>query len=497
MEIFFVLLVPFSVIVGILLTRNVFVSLFLGLLCGGVIVNLSALSNLPFYLFNQFYSSFFVLHEGQRSLVWNKLHIIGFLLCLGILGEFFLRSGGVRVLSTWVRQKIKSAKQSEFVIFILGIIIFIDGCFNAVILGQIAKTLGEVYRVSKERLAYIVDSTSSPVCVLVPISSWGAYILGILQVNLPKEQNAFVVLIESVGFNFYAWLTLICVGVVIVYQVNAPMQKYLNHSPKECLNQEADSIITSPWVVFTPFALLFFSVFVFVVLDGYQKVGAIDMMQIFALSDINRSLFLGGLVGIFSSFLLICRFVDVSQVWQMVLKGVSSMIPAIGVLILAWSLAPMLRDDLQIGMLLSEALGRYEFNSAFLPLVLFGVSMVISFSTGTSWGCFAIMLPIGIGLAVHSGGDVSLAVASVLGGSLYGDHTSPISDTTILSSASTRCPLHNHFITQMFFAGICAFCSFVGLFVYTQSESLGASFGMAVCILLMCLWGVRGLKREG
>ncbi|WP_027326915.1 Na+/H+ antiporter NhaC family protein [Helicobacter pametensis] len=482
------LLVPFSTILGILITRNVFISLILGLLCGGIVVNFGTPLEIPMYFLEKFRSIFW----GSSGFAWGKLYIIGFLLCLGILGEFFLHSGGIGAMGGWIRSKLKTPKSSEFALFVFGIIIFIDGCFNAVILGQIARSVGEIYRLSKERLAYIVDSTSSPVCVLVPFSSWGAYILGILQSNLGAHQNASLVLFESIGFNFYAWLTLICVGMTIVWQVDAPTQRLMIAEPKEDpLPKQTHQ--KSMFFIFVPFLVLFVSVFLFVFFDGYQKAQQLDLMQIFAHSDINRSLFWGGMIGVVISVILAYKRLDRDWMKSVVWKGGMTMSSAIGVLILAWALAPILKDDLKLGILLSELFAHSSFfdSPLLLPMLLFGISMLISFSTGTSWGCFAIMLPIGIELALYSGGNVALAVASVLGGSLYGDHTSPISDTTILSSASVKCSLHNHFITQMFFAGICALCSFVGLFVYAESESLALSFGVAVMILLLCLWVVK------
>lgn len=466
------LIAPLCIIVSIFLFRNVFFSLTLGLLSGAIIFNLSHLQDTPLYLISKLSNTFYT----DSQIHWDKFYVIGFLLFLGVFGEIITRNGGVEAFGIWIKQRIKKSKSSELALFGAGIMLFIDGCFNAVVLGGIAKPLHKIYSISKERLAYIVDSTSSPVCVIVPFSSWGAYIVGILQSNLDQGENAFLIFLESIAFNFYAWLTLLCVLLVILFSKNTS-----SSTPR--ISSMPPS---SPLLLLLPFLSLVISILAITFYDGFSKTHSFSVMQILGSADIGKALFEGGAIALIFSSLISLPLLSFAGLLNAFKAGIKTMLPVIGILLLAWMLSPMLKEDLKIASLLSSLFAQnFSLHYSFLlPTFLFLLSMLISFSTGTSWGCFAIMLPIGIDLSLQSDGSVALAIASVLSGSVYGDHTSPISDTTILSASSTGCPLNAHFKNQIIYAGLCAIASLMAFLSFALSSSLALSYALGSAFLL-------------
>lgn len=474
------LVTPLCIIISIFLFRNVFISLSLGLLSGALIFNLSHLQDTPFYLISKFSNTFYL----DSHIQWDKLYVVGFLLFLGIFGEIIVKNGGVEAFGIWIKQHIKKTKSAELALFGTGIVLFIDGCFNAVVLGGIAKPLHKIYSISKERLAYIVDSTSSPVCVIVPFSSWGAYIIGILQSILDKGENAFLIFLESIAFNFYAWLTLLCVLLVILFSKNT----------SNSTSNTSSTTPSSPLLLILPFFSLIISILVLTFYDGFRKTHSFSMMEILGSADIGEALFVGSAIALVFSSLFSFSQLRLTGLLNAIKMGIKNILPVIGILLLAWVLGPILKQDLKIAPLLSTLFAQnFSLQYSFLlPAFLFLLSMLISFSTGTSWGCFAIMLPIGIDLSLQSGGNVALAIASVLSGSVYGDHTSPISDTTILSASSTDCPLNNHFKNQILYAGFCAISSLGAFLSFAWSNSLILSYGLGIFLLLFFLF----IKKE-
>lgn len=470
------LLSPLCVIVCIFFFRNVFLSLILGLLSGAIIFNLSHLQDIPLYLAYKFRDIFY----SNSQIHWDKLYIMGFLLFLGVFGEIITRNGGVEAFGIWIKKHIKKAKSAELALFGTGLILFIDGCFNAVVLGAIAKPLHKIYSISKKRLAYIVDSTSSPVCVIVPFSSWGAYIVGILQSNLEKGENAFLIFLQSIAFNFYAWLTLICVLAIILFSKNTP----------NSTSHISSNTPSSPLLLIVPFFSLLLCILALMVYDGFRKTHTLSVMHILGSADIGRALFQGGGIALILSSLISLPSLSISGLLSAIKVGIKNMLPVIAILLLAWVLGPVLKQDLQIASLLSSLFfENFSLQYSFLlPAFLFLLSMLISFSTGTSWGCFAIMLPIGIDLSLQSGGNIALAIASVLSGSVYGDHTSAISDTTILSASSTGCSLDAHFKNQIFYAGLCAIASLGAFLSFSWNSSLILSYIIGLLLLLPILF---------
>lgn len=488
---FLSLLVPLLVIALVLLTKRVVLSLFLGIVLGGIMMHYQEPLSIFTYIYHKISSVFYEYSsENGLELSWDGIYVFLFTFSLGILSQVVLVSGGVSAFVEWARDRVKDTRTSEFVAFFAGIVIFIDDYFNALTVGQIAKPLNAMHKSSKERLAYIIDSTSAPICVLVPISSWGAYIIGVMQKSVPSESGSpLLVLLSSVGSNFYAWFALAGVFLTILWQVNLPvMQKNINISAKQ-ENQEQYPA-SKVFLLIAPIVVLVVCITLMIFYTGYKASGSLSVISMLAECDTPLALFCGGSVALLCSFVFSLPYLKSSEIPSIIYKGVKAMLPAVVILVLAWAIGPVIKGDLQTGVYLGN-LVKTSLLSEFLlllPVFLFLISAFISFATGTSWGCFAIMIPIAVELALQSESNMIFALSAVLSGAVYGDHTSPMSDTTILSSIGAGCSLQSHFITQLPYASLCAFCALCSFIALSLSGSALLSMlvggGMLVCIFV-------------
>lgn len=483
---FFSLLVPLTVIALVLLSRRIVLSLFVGIILGGILMHYQNPLEVFSYVHQKISSVFYSYDKDVLQPNWYGIYVFLFLITLGVLSRIVVYSGGVSAFIQWARKKIKDTRSSEFLSFFAGIVIFIDDYFNALTIGQISKPLNKMYASSKERLAYIIDSTSAPICVIVPISSWGAYIIGILQSNMPKDSNMLAILIESLKSNFYAWFALFGVFLTILWQINLPaMRNNINVGQ----DQEESDPIFSPSkssLLVLPILALIVSIVFMIFYTGYQIGGSLDVIDMLANTDTPFSLFCGGLMSLLFSIFISSKTIQAKQYFQIFAEGTRAMLPAIVILVLAWAIGPVIKEDLQTGAYLAN-LAKTSFseeNLLLLPVLLFLISAFISFSTGTSWGCFAIMIPIAIELSASSGGNAVFAISAVLSGAVYGDHTSPMSDTTVLSSIGAGCSLQSHFVTQVPYAGISAFCALISFLVLSLSQNTLLAFGIGAILLL-------------
>ncbi|WP_120916979.1 Na+/H+ antiporter NhaC family protein [Helicobacter pylori] len=484
------LIVPLSVILMVVFTKRVALSLFVGISVSAVLMHSLHLSQLVEYIYHKITSVFYT-YEPEKGLHFNlsNLYVFGFLIFLGVLSQVILKSGSVQNFVKKAKKYSKNAKTPEFIAFFSGIIIFVDDYFNALTVGQISKSLNDAHNSTRERLAYIIDSTSAPVCLLVPISSWGAYIMGIMNNDSsPLLKDSFSVLVQSLSSNYYAIFALIAVFLTILWQINLPsMRKYQNIGVKDFYSEQEESSSK-----LAPLSLLPLSILLLIAsissLIFYTGV-------VLKNTDASFSLFYGGLFSLIVTYLLAYEFLEKGSFFKLMLDGFKSVGPAILVLTLAWAIGPVIRDDAQTGFYLAHISKEFLNNGGgmYMPLIFFLISGFIAFSTGTSWGAFAIMLPIGAGMANES--DIILIVSAILSGAVYGDHTSPISDTTILSATGAGCSVQSHFITQLPYATIAMLCSTVSLGVasFMHSRSLALLIGVALLVgvfyLLKRLYG--------
>lgn len=502
LESFFSILVPSVVLFLVFATKRLIFSLVVGLCLGGLLVKWQNPLQIPQYLFEKFLSVFYYSDQGVSYLNWYAIHIFIFLALLGILPQIFIHSGSINSFVKWAHSKVKDPRSSEWIIFVAGCVIFIDDQFNALTLGRSMRPLSDASGLSRERLAYLIDSTSAPVCILLPLSSWGAYIIGILNGVLPDKTLSVGLLTESIGLNFYAWFALMGVFLSILWRIHLPvMRRNFNVGVDISETRKEEGREGSMWALVLPIICLIGVTLGMIFYTGYQEVRVFELKAILERTNISLSVLCGGISATFLGILMSIQTIKQDEYIQIIKEGLKISIPSIVILILAWAIGGVVKDDLQTGKHLSEMIvGWGGANLAlYLPLVLFVLSIVIAFATGTSWGCFAVMIPVGITLALACNADLSIALSAILAGAIYGDHISPISDTTILTSAGTGCSVQSHFITQLPYASISAFCAFVSFGIISISKNIWLAyiFGAGLQIAIFYWFKTRyALKEE-
>jgi Na+/H+ antiporter NhaC len=437
------------------------------------------------------------------------VYIILFLLIPGVITAFISISGGSRAFGDWAMKRVKTRAGAQLVAAVLGIIIFIDDYFNALAVGQVARPITDRQKVSRAKLAYIIDSTSAPVCVVSPISSWGAYIIALIGTILAThgvtEYSAFSAFMQMVPMNFYVWAALgmvflvafgnFNIGAMKAHEDRAFKEGQLYNPMKPIPGELKDDLPTSKFGsvgdLIWPIIALIVGTVGAMIWTGYQAAGEnATLLLVFENTDVTLSLVLGGLLGLLVTFAVfyrqafVLRGVKASIFSKGLWEGIKSMLPAIYILIFAWAIVDLI-GRLGTGSYLAGVVENTHFNPAYLPLILFLIAGVMAFSTGTSWGSFGILLPIAGDIAAAT--DMSMilpAMAAVLAGSVFGDHCSPISDTTILSSTGAGSNHMDHVMTQLPYALICAGIATIGYLTVGITGSTIIALGVVVVILV-------------
>jgi len=497
------LIPPVLTITLAFITKDVMVSLFLGIFSGALIVAggnpLVAILNLTDMLADS-------LNDG-----WN-IRIFLFCALLGGLVGMLSRTGSARAFGRWAANKLHTSKTSLLMAWFCGLIIFIDDYFNSLAVGTVMRPITDKNGVARAQLAYILDSTAAPVCILVPISSWVITVMSIVKGSEGFSAlgvSEFTFFIRSVPYNLYALLTLGMVLYIVLSGRNyGPMAKSIAYAKEtgKLYNEEfgpapgeiddggeANSAKARPLDMLFPIIVLIASAVLLFPMTTY--LGAIDGEGIPTLGAAMASMSLGDAfnntdasMALFYSiiFTLVISYIyytarrlfTIKSASEAIGEGIKSMVPALIILTMAWTIGSVIKSSPEDGGLglasyLSDVVVGGGFPIALIPVIAFALSALISFSTGTSWGTFAIMIPIvmpiAVGLAQAKGLDGSallnaalISVSAVLGGSVFGDHASPISDTTILSSTGAGCPHLEHVATQMPYAITVAVCALVG-----------------------------------
>lgn len=502
------LLPPIVAIILALLTKEVLGSLIVGIFSGYFIyVNFASAE-----VANELASTNPIIGpflEMVKSIIanagdsWN-MAILLFLALLGALVAIVTVAGGSAAYGEWAAKRVKSRAGAQIATFFLGCIIFIDDYFNSLTVGTVMRPVTDRYKISRAKLAYLLDSTAAPVTILVPVSSWVAYIISVMEPSLKEEGFVLTGLngfIATVPFNFYAWLALIMVVVVALTKLEfGPMATFETKAMTTGQLQE-DREATPPGDDFsnlkvsskgTPMdlilpivGLVIFTLIAMLYTGGYFNDG-VSMWQAFGDTDAATSLVYGGIGALLLCLVLFVPrgLMSYSQYMNAFTQGVKSMVPAFSILIFAWTFGSVLRDGgLQTGAFVANVVGS-SIPAAFLPAIIFVVSGFIAFSTGTSWGTFAIMLPIAIPISANVSPEmIGIMMGAVLAGAVYGDHCSPISDTTILSSTGAACHHIDHVTTQMPYASLVAAISFIGFIVAGYTNSALVSLLVSTIIL--------------
>ena len=445
---FWALVPPIVAIVLALITKEVYSSLFIGIVVGGLFFSGFSFEGTLTHIFNDGFVA--VLSDPYN------VGIIIFLVILGAMVSLMNRAGGSAAFGRFAREKIKTRAGAQLATVALGVLIFIDDYFNCLTVGSVMRPVTDEHKVSRAKLAYLIDATAAPVCIIAPISSWAAAVSGFVE-----GEDGFSIFISAIPYNFYALLTIVMmIGLIIMNVDFGPMKKYEANALKGDLFSDDDSVQTDDTPadakgrvidLIIPILTLIICCVIGMIYTGGFFEGA-DFVTAFSNSDASVGLALGSICAMLITIIiyLLRRVLTFSECMECLPSGFKAMVPAILILTFAWTLKAM-----------TDSLGAKEFVAAameqsagslmnFLPAIIFLVGCFLAFSTGTSWGTFGILIPIVV--AVFSGSNHELMIISIsacMAGAVCGDHCSPISDTTIMASAGAQCKHVNHVTTQL------------------------------------------------
>lgn len=500
-ESLFSIIPPVIVIVLALKYKDVIFSLLIGILCGGFIY-----SNGNIIKTIQVTFDIIILKIGDNA------GILAFLSLLGILVTIISLSGGSQAYGNWAMKKIKTKYSAQLATAFLGILIFIDDYFNCLIVGTVMRAITDKYNINRAKLAYIIDSTAAPICIIAPISSWGITIASTMEAN--GVENGINMLISTIPLNLYSILTIIMVFIICNTDLSfGTMKKYdskiSNSDIKNISNIEHFENIqiskkgqTCDLII--PILTLIVSTIFFMIYTGYENANStgvsIGLVDTFGWASTTVSLICGCFISLFISFILYIsrKIMSVSDFIASITIGVKSMVPSFLILIMSWTISGICSSEyLNTGGFISSIL-RNNLNIPIylLPMLFFVISGILSFSIGTSWGTIALILPIAFSVCYDINSLSLISVFSAtLAGSVFGDHISPISDTTILSSAGAQCDHMIHISTQIPYASTVALCSLVGYiimgiscqftskYIYVFLVSFFSSLSILLCLL--------------
>ena len=493
---FWSLIPPVVAIVLALITKEVYSSLFVGILIGGV-----------------FYSGFTfeltITHVFQDGIIGSlsdayNVGILVFLVLLGILVCMMNQAGGSAAFGRWASEHIKSRVGAQLATVFLGVLIFIDDYFNCLTVGSVMRPVTDKHNVSRAKLAYLIDATAAPVCIIAPVSSWAAAVTGFVE-----GEDGLSIFIRAIPYNFYALLTIVMmVGLTVMnadfglmrkHEENAlkgdlyttPDRPYANAEEEE--NNQKGGVID---LIFPIVVLIVCCVIGMIYTGGFFE-GA-GFVEAFSGSDASVGLMLGS----FFAFIITIIFYAVRKVLKFresmacIPEGFKAMVSPILILTLAWTLKAMTdslgADVFVAGVVNSSARGLMNL----LPAIIFLVGCFLAFATGTSWGTFGILIPIVVDVFSHNETMMIIAISACMAGAVCGDHCSPISDTTIMASAGAQCNHVNHVSTQLPYAIIVAAVSCVTYIVAGFVQTPVISLPIGILLMIAVLVVMKNSKRE-
>ena len=494
-------LVPPLLAIGLVVaTRRVLLSLGLGVVSAAILVEDFS----PWGAVKQVVGAFTDLFWLDGALNTTKVYILIFTLMLGVITAFIMMSGGTRAFADWAQERIKTRRGATRLPAGLGMAIFVDDYFNALAVGQVSRPVTDAHQVSRAKLAYMVDSTSAPVAVLVPFSSWGAFILGLVGTEVAASSldttdiGAFM---QAAGANYYAFAALLLVGVVATISLDlGPMRTeerraILKNQPfdgSEAIpGQLAEDLPVhrpgAKLALIMPFLLLVGGVFAGIAWTGQRSSGSWSIVDILAETDVTFALSVGGVLGLSAAIYYYVR--DTSEnpkfskstfgrAW---VEGVKSMLPAVSILILAWMLGALI-DALGTGDYLGGLIESSSITPSWLVPIVFLLAAAMAFATGTSWGSFGLLIPLAGGIINSLDAPELLlpAIGATLAGAVAGDHASPISDTTILSATGAGCNVITHVTTQLPYVIIAVFSATLGYATVALVGSVALGAGVTL-----------------
>lgn len=482
---FWSLLPPVIAIALALITKEVYSSLFVGILVGGL-------------LYSNFSFEGTILHVFSSGIVASlsdgyNVGILAFLVILGVMVSLMNKAGGSAAFGRWAQKNIKSRTGAQLATIALGVLIFIDDYFNCLTVGSVMRPVTDGHKISRSKLAYLIDATAAPVCIIAPISSWAAAVAG-----FAEDGQGLNLFIRAIPYNFYAILTIIMmIGLVVMKTEYGPMAKHERNAVENgdlfsgknpyatTVEEEGNSKGKVIDLILPIVVLIVFCVIGMIYSGGFFS--GESFIDAFSNSDASIGLMLGSAFALVFTviFYLFRRILSFKSMMDCIPEGFKAMVPAILILTFAWSLKCM-TDSLGAKFFV----GDFVRSSAagmqmFLPAIVFVIACFLSFATGTSWGTFGMLIPIVQNVFATDSALSIICISACMAGAVCGDHCSPISDTTIMASAGAQCDHVSHVSTQLPYAITVAVVSFVSYIIAGFVQS--AWIALPIAILLMCV----------
>lgn len=489
---FWSLVPPLIAISLALVTKEVYSSLFLGILSGALL----------YTGYNPEKSIRHIFIEGIFEVLSNpgNVGILCFLVILGMMVQLMNKTGGSRAFGNWAQKHIKTRRGSMFATMILGCLIFIDDYFNCLTVGSVMLPATDKARISRAKLAYLIDTTAAPICIIAPISSWAAAVSGFVE-----GENGMKLFVQTIPYNFYALLSICMMIFLILLNVDfGPMAEHEKNALEKGdlftteerpygegeQGKEGEGKILD--MLFPVIALAVFCVIGMIYSGGFFS--GTDFVTAFSQSDAPTGLVFGSFMALVFTllFYFLRSSISFHDAMQCLPEGFKQMVPAILILTFAWTLKEM-TDSLGAKEFVEGIVaGRAGAMLSLLPAFVFMIAVGLSFATGTSWGTFGILIPIVVGVFQKTDYTMMIiAMSSCMAGAVCGDHCSPISDTTIMSSAGAQCMHLNHVTTQFPYAMLVALVSVIAYILAGFLESPWIALGVSTFILFAILMEIK------
>lgn len=496
-------LFPPVIAIGLaLITKEVYSSLFVGILSGGIIYAVASGTG-----FEGTFKA--VVQDGLITNLSNAYNagILVFLVVLGIIVVLMNKAGGSRAYGEWAAAHIKSRRGVALSTFFLGVLIFVDDYFNCLTVGSVMRPITDKHNISRSKLAYLIDSTAAPICIIAPISSWAAAVSGTVE-----GVNGISLFINTIPYNLYAFLTILMVIFISVSDTDyGPMKIHEDNAKNgdifttknNTYEQDAQPVTERGRVIdlILPVAVLIVFCVVGMIYTGGFFSGT-DFVTAFANCDAAYGLSLGSISAliVIIAYYMLRRVLKFNECMDSIAAGFKQMVPAILILTFAWTLKTM-TNHLEAGAFVSGVVQSATALSVLLPVILFVVAVGLAFATGTSWGTFGILIPIVTSVFeaelanVPQTGEIPsmviICISACLAGAVCGDHCSPISDTTIMASTGAQCDHVNHVSTQLPYALTVAAVCVVGYLLSGFVHNVFIVLGFSAALMLAVLFAIR------
>ena len=500
---FWSLLPPIVAIVLALISKEVYSSLFLGCLVGALLYTQFAPWDTIVTLVGADYGIISVLADG------GNMGIIVFLVTLGIMVDLMNKGGGSEAFGRWAKKTVHTRCGAQLLTMLLGVLIFVDDYFNCLTVGAVMRPVTESHKISRAKLAYVIDSTAAPVCMIAPVSSWAAAVSGYVQ---SPSINGIELFLKQIPWNYYCLLTLLMIVVISV--LNIDYGSMLTH---EYNAQVKDDLFTTPERPFAgaddyeapskgkssvldllvPVIVLIAVCIISLVYSGGYFDGGMTFMEAFSAAEAGPALAIGGLIGCVFTFVYfwLRGAIGFEKSMESVPQGFIQMIAPILILTFAWTLCSFTRNAMYSADFVSNAMANVGDLRMFLPAIIFIIGAAIGFATGTSWGTIGIMAPIVVSVFNYDVEPIlcTIGLAAACSGGVMGDHCSPISDTTIMASAGAHCYHLNHVFTQLPYALTVAAVSFVSFILAGLIQNVFVNLLIAVALMVGTLLVIRAI----